>query len=115
MEHEAGNRAQGQAPSVGRVQLAAAEGHDDDNPVDAVDAALPKRRGTAQRPGNHRALRHGEVVDAMATITATDAWTGTKLACRFLVLTATRNGEVRRAMWDETDVDAALWTIPGRG
>ena len=34
----------------------------------------------------------------MATITATDAWTGTKLACRFLVLTATRNGEVRRAM-----------------
>ncbi len=94
-------------------KLAVAEGHRDDNPVDAVDAALPKRRGTAQRPGNHRALPHTEVADAMATIDATDAWTGTKLAFRFLVFTATRNGEVRRAMWDEMDVDGALWTIPG--
>jgi len=94
-------------------KLVVAEGHRDDNPVDAVDAALPKRRGTAQRPGNHRALPHGEVSDAIATIAATDAWTGTKLAFRFLVLTATRNGEVRRATWDEMDVDAALWTIPG--
>ena len=43
---------------------------------------------------------------------ATDAWTGTRLAFRFLVLTATRNGEVRGATWDEMDVDGALWTIP---
>ena len=95
-------------------KLAVAEGHRDDNPVDAVDAALPKRRGAAQRPGNHRALPHGEVANALATITATDAWTGTRLAFRFLVLTATRNGEVRRAMWDEMDVQAALWTIPAK-
>ena len=93
-------------------KLAVAEGHRDDNPVDAVDAALPKRRGAAQRPRNHRALPHGEVADAMATIAATDAWTGTRLAFRFLVLTATRNGEVRGATWDEIDVDSALWTIP---
>ena len=93
-------------------KLAVAEGHREDNPVDAADAALPKRRGTAQRAGNHRALPHGEVADALAAVAATDAWTGTRLAFRFLVLTAARNGEVRGATWDEMDVDAALWTIP---
>ena len=93
-------------------KLAIAEGHRQDNPIDAVDAALPKRRGAAQRPGNHRALPHGEVSNALAAIAETDAWTGTKLAFRFLVLTAARNSEVRRATWDEIDLDATLWTIP---
>ncbi len=93
-------------------KLAVAQGHREDNPVDAVDAALPKRRGAAQRAGNHRALPHGEVAQALATIASTDAWTGTRLAFRFLVLTAARNGEVRGATWDEMDIDDALWTIP---
>jgi integrase len=30
---------------------------------------------------------------------------------RFLVLTATRNGEARGARWSEIDMDAAVWTI----
>ncbi len=94
-------------------KLAIAEGHRQDNPVDAADAALPKRRGDAQRRGNHRALPHDGVADALAAIAATDAWAGTKLAFRFLVLTAARNGEVRGATWNEMDLDAALWTIPG--
>ena len=93
-------------------KLAVAQGHREDNPVDAVDAALPKRRGAAQRAGNHRALPYGEVADALAIVAGTDAWIGTRLAFRFLVLTAARNGEVRGATWDEMDVDAALWTIP---
>ena len=93
-------------------KLAVAEGHREDNPIDAVDAALPKRRGAAQRAGNHRALPHGDVADALAAIAATDAWVGTRLAFRFLVLTAARNGEVRGATWDEMDVDGALWTVP---
>ena len=93
-------------------KLAIAEGHRKDNPVDAADAALPRRRGDAQRRGNHRALPYREVANALAVVAATDAWTGTKLAFRFMVLTAARNGEVRGATWDEMDVDAALWTIP---
>ena len=93
-------------------KLAVAQGHRQDNPVDAVDAALPKRRGAAQRAANHRALPHAEVADALATVARTDAWAGTRLAFRFLVLTAARNGEVRGATWDEMDADAALWTIP---
>ena len=49
-------------------KLAVAEGHREDDPVDAADAALPKRRGTAQRARNHRALPHSEVADALARI-----------------------------------------------
>ena len=43
---------------------------------------------------------------------ASDAWTGAKLALRFLVLTAARSGEVRGATWDEIDLGRAVWTVP---
>ena len=36
-----------------------------------------------------------------------------KLAFEFLVLTAARSGEVRLATWDEMDLDAAVWLVPG--
>ena len=35
-----------------------------------------------------------------------------KLAFEFLVLTATRSGEVRGAVWTEFDRDKGVWTIP---
>lgn len=34
-------------------------------------------------------------------------------ALEFAILTAARSGEVRLATWDEIDLDAKLWTIPG--
>jgi integrase len=34
-------------------------------------------------------------------------------ALQFAILTAARSGEVRGATWDEIDLGAALWTIPG--
>ena len=33
-------------------------------------------------------------------------------ALRFLILTAARSGEVRGMVWDEVDIDAALWIVP---
>ena len=36
-----------------------------------------------------------------------------RLALEAVILTATRSGEIRGATWDEVDLDAALWTIPG--
>jgi integrase len=36
----------------------------------------------------------------------------TKLAVRFLILTAARSGEVRGATWREVDLDARVWSIP---
>lgn len=44
-----------------------------------------------------------------------DAYVGdlqTQQALRFVMLTATRPGEVRGAVWAEFDLDAALWVIP---
>ncbi|MBK7656948.1 MAG: hypothetical protein IPJ18_19905 [Betaproteobacteria bacterium] len=44
-----------------------------------------------------------------------DAYDGDKttvLAMRLLILTATRPGEIRGAIWPEFDLDAGLWIIP---
>lgn len=38
-------------------------------------------------------------------------WTGAK-ALQFIILTASRSGEVRGARWDEFDLDRKLWTVP---
>ena len=63
--------------------------------------------------GQHmRALPHGAVADALATVRASQAAVTTKRAFEFLVLTAARSGEVRLATWDEMDLDAGVWTIP---
>jgi len=37
----------------------------------------------------------------------------TRAALLFLILTAARSGEVRGATWDEFDLKAGVWTIPG--
>ena len=59
-----------------------------------------------------RALPHGAVADALATVRASQAVVTTKDAFELLVLTAARSGEVRLATWDEMDLDAGVWTIP---
>ena len=93
------------------MKWAIAHGYRNDNPAgDAITAALPKR----PRPVEHRAaLPHREVAAAIATVRGSDAWLGTKLAFEFLVLTAARSAEVRLATWDEMDLVALVWTIPG--
>ena len=35
-----------------------------------------------------------------------------KLALEFLILSAARSAEVRKATWDEIDLDGATWTLP---
>ena len=94
-------------------KMAVAAGHRDDNPVDAAGAALPHRRGDAQRPRRQAALPYAEVAAALDVVDRSDGWIGQKLAFRFLVLTAGRSGEVRGAVWEEIDLGKALWTVPG--
>ena len=74
-------------------KLAIAEGYRTDNPLDAASAALPNRRGDAQRSRRQAALPHQQVANALAIVRDTSAWTGTKLAFRFLVLTARAAGK----------------------
>ena len=92
------------------MKWAIAQGYRADNPAgDAIAAALPTN--TARRR-HHPALPHADVGASITTIQASAAYPTTVLAFEFLVLTACRSGEVRGALWEEIDLDAATWTIP---
>ena len=81
------------------------------NPAgEAIDGALPPMPRLVN--GHMAALPYQEVPDAVRKIRSSQAWPATKLAFEFLILTACRSGEVRRAMWAEIDIEARLWTIP---
>ena len=80
------------------------------NPLLAVVGALPKAGRQVQ---HHRSLPWQEVPELLATIEGSSAGATTKLAVRFLALTAARSGEVRGAQWSEVDIEARTWTIPG--
>ena len=93
------------------MKWAVAEGYREDNPAgDAIGAALP-RHGSSTR--HFPALPHSQAGAALATVRASGAWIGTKLAFEFLVLTAARSGEARNARWEEIDFENATWTVPG--
>ena len=95
---------------IGKIMdWAVVHGHRVDNPCQGVDAALPRM---GAKPRHHRALPYGQVAQALATVKASSAWVGTQLAFEFLMLTAARSGEVRRATWAEVDLDAGVWTVP---
>ena len=85
-------------------------GYRPDNPAgDVLGQALGRQRAVVQ---HMRALPHGAVADALATVRASPASVTIKRAFEFLVLTAARSGEVRLATWDEMDLDAAVLAIP---
>ena len=80
-----------------------------DNPCNRIGPVLgPQQDLVRHMP----ALNHAKVSGAIRTIWASGATPAVKLAFEFLVLTATRSGEVRGARWDELDLSARVWTIP---
>ena len=92
------------------MKWAVAMGYRPDNPAgDALGQVLGRQRAGVQ---HMRALPHGAVADALATVRTSRALVTTKDAFELLVLTAARSGEVRLATWNELDLDAAVWTIP---
>lgn len=93
------------------MKWAMAQGWRTDNPAETISKALPKHDRSAVK---HRtALPYGEVREAIASISKSDASLSTKLAFEFMVLTATRSGETREAKWSEFDLPNKVWTIPG--
>ena len=60
-----------------------------------------------------KALPHGKVAKALATVRGSTAGDGVRLSFEFIVLTAARSGEVRGALWEEIDEDAGVWRVPG--
>ena len=84
-------------------------GHRSDNPAVAVRSLLP---ANGHKVKHQAAMPHAEIGAALARLRELDAYTAAKDALEFLILTATRSGEVTGARWDEIDLDAATWTIP---
>ena len=82
------------------------------NPADGAADVL----GVVDRqPAHMKALAWLDVSEAITKIRAaafypTMAWRVTTLAFEFMILTATRGGDVRFATWDE--FDDGVWTIP---
>ena len=92
------------------MKWAVAQGFRPDNPAgDALGAALPTN-GVPKK--HHRALPYDEVAGAIATVRASRAHWATVAALEYLILTASRSGEVRQARWDEVDIETATWTVP---
>lgn len=95
------------------MKWAIGAGHRRDNPAVASTLALPAVSRQARMKQNRKALPYDQVANCIAKVNASGAWRATKLALEFLILTAARSGEVRGATWDEVDLKARVWTVPG--
>ena len=79
-----------------------------DNPCDRVLPVLGPQNDIVT---HRQALPHQDVAAAIETVRAGSAQPAVKLAFEFLVLTATRSGEVRGAQWAEIDAAGRVWTL----
>ena len=74
-----------------------------------IENLLPKR-SKVQKVQHFKALPYKEVPEYFITLRKVKTITAKALA--FIILTATRNNEVREAKWSEIDIDAGIWIIP---
>lgn len=73
-----------------------------------LKAALPKRQ-KLQR-GHHEALSYRNIPAFIENLRTQEVLTARAL--EFLILSASRSGEVRNAQWSEFDLAEKIWTIP---
>ncbi|CAE6819452.1 Prophage integrase IntA [Paraburkholderia haematera] len=93
------------------MQWAWAHGHITANPVSVVDHILPKQN---PRKEHQPAMPWRDVPAFVKThIAGYQQGDSTRAALLLLILTAARSGEIRGAVWDEFDLKAGIWTIPG--
>ena len=74
-----------------------------------IDAALPSAPKVRE---HHAAMPYAELGGALAKVDARGARETVRGAIKFLLLTATRSGEVRGATWTEIDIAGREWRIP---
>ena len=87
-----------------------AQGFREDNPADdRITAALGSN---TQRAQHLQAIHHTEVAAALTKVRDSNVYPTARLAFEFAVLTATRSGEARGALWKEINRSEALWKIP---
>jgi integrase len=80
------------------------------NPAATVRRKLQEAGGKRVR-GQFRALAYADTPAAMVKLRKMDGVAARAL--EFAILTAARTGEVIHATWDEFDLDAGTWTVPG--
>jgi len=68
-------------------------------------------RSKVRRVEHHAALPYPEIADFTAELRPQEG-VGAR-AFEFAILTAARTGEVIGAKWNEIDLDARVWTVPG--
>ena len=106
-KNETANRVKQRIGTV--MDWAVQHGYCSYNPVSkALLTALPK---VNREPNHHPALHYSEVGCALAKVRESTSCLLTKLAFEFLVLTAARSGEVRKANWGEILWDRRTWEI----
>ena len=81
-----------------------------DNPTQGVKKVLPKHRTVN---AHHAALPFQQVPTFVQALRASGAGEVVKLAFEFTILCAARTSETLHATWDEVDLLAKTWTIPG--
>jgi integrase len=109
---ETASRVRGRIESV--LDWATARGYrQEENPArwkGHLENLLPARN-KVRRVEHHAALSYPEIADFMAELRQQEGVAA--CALEFAILTAARTGEVMGAKWDEIDLDAKLWTVPG--
>jgi integrase len=93
------------------LDWAKAHGHrSGDNPAgDAITEVLPRQRASAE---HHSSMPYSAVPAFLVAMHEAPAGDAVKLACEWLILTASRTNEVVGACWSEIDRDAKTWTVP---
>ena len=97
------------------LDWAAVRGHRDPNAPNPaqwkgrLDKVLPAP-GKIRQVKHHAALAYADVPSFMERLRAREAMAARCL--EFTILCAVRSSEARGAIWDEIDLDNAVWTIP---
>ena len=78
------------------------------NPVEGIEKGLAAQRTIVK---HHKAAAWQDMPKIWQRISSVEGMG--RLALQFIILTAARSGEVRGAVWDELNLEDAVWTIPG--
>ncbi len=84
------------------------------SPLGAIDALLPRQPGNRDRVEHHPAVPWRILPTVARTLFREQAPSIGRQMPEFLILTATRSGEVRGMTWDEVDLENGIWIIPAK-
>jgi integrase len=112
LKHVTASRIRGRIEAV--LDAARAKGHiarNEANPArwkGHLETLLPRRQKLSLK--HHAAMAYRDIPEFIGRLR--ERKTMHRLALEFLILTATRLGEVRGARWSEVDIAGKVWTIP---